>query len=95
MSNNDHSIQQRKVLVKRVPEKNPMILHEQDILPTYSHHYDHHDHMMSVPVERPKVTRVFTNFFPGSTAILESAFKVSIPIPFCQFENAPCKPESD
>lgn len=89
MSANDHhQFPPRKVLVKRVPEKNPLV---QDTLPTYSHHYDHHDHMMSVPMERPKVTRVFTNFFPGSTATIESAFKVNIPIPFCQFENAPCK----
>ena len=73
----------------------------------HDHHnqHDHHDHnevnivttteTLSIPTTnstRPRITRVFQNILgPGTTAVVESALKISIPIPFCQFENAPCK----
>lgn len=40
---------------------------------------------------KPKRMRVFGNFFPGTTAVIESHLKISIPIPFCQFTGSPCK----
>ena len=84
----------KKVLVKRVPEiyTPPTIYNE--TLPTYHHHH-YDDPLMRIPESRPKVTRVFGNFFPGTMAVVESALKVSIPIPFCQFENSPCKKLTD
>ena len=41
---------------------------------------------------RPRIKRVFGGIFgSGTTALIESALKVSIPIPFCQAPGSPCK----
>ena len=47
--------------------------------------------MNNSTMNKVKAVRYFGNFFPGSTAVIESALKISIPIPFCQFEGSPCE----
>ena len=104
-SKSSKSLKMRKVILKRNPEvhltppevsnyiQEPYKLYNDTSLPTH-HHYHHHGYhqdplMMDQP--RPKVTRFFGNFFPGTEAVIESALSIHIPIPFCQFENSPCK----
>jgi hypothetical protein len=70
-----------------------------DTLPQYHHkhhhQHQHHEHKPEITTTTikplPRVKRVFGNFFHGATAVVESAIKIGIPIPFCQFPNAPCK----
>ena len=86
--------QWKKVVVKRVPEKltpPSQAVAYNDTLPAYHHRHYYADPLMSVPEPRPQIKRVFGNFFPGTMAVVESALKINIPIPFCQFENSPCK----
>ena len=96
----------RKVLVKRNPEvqltppeistnyvEQPLELYNDIPLTTYHHHHHHgyHQDMTMIDQPKPKVTRFFGNFFPGSMATIDTALNIHIPIPFCQFENSPCK----
>ena len=53
-------------------------------------------HMISndIPqMKQPKsdVNRIFYNWFPDTMARVDSLVTISVPIPFCQFENSPCK----
>ena len=62
---------------------------------TQIHHHSHTHYMSNdVPAPQPKndVNRVFYNWFPDTMARVDSIITVNIPIPFCQFENSPCKP---
>lgn len=65
--------------------------------PRQIHHTHSHSHY-DIPVIPPPaakssdVSRVFYNWFPDTTARVDSIITVSVPIPFCQFENSPCKP---
>ena len=46
----------------------------------------------STTTNRPRIKRIFGGVFgEGTTALIESALKVSIPIPFCQAPGSPCK----
>ena len=46
----------------------------------------------STTSNRPRIKRIFGGVFgDGTTALIESALKVSIPIPFCQAPGSPCK----
>ena len=95
----------RKVLVKRNPEvhltppeisnyvEKPLELYDDTPLTTYHHHHHHgyHQDMTMIDQPKPKVTRFFGNFFPGIEATIETLLSIHIPIPFCQFENSPCK----
>ena len=63
--------------------------------PKQIHHHSHSHYDIPVIPPAPKssdVSRVFYNWFPDTTARVDSIITVSVPIPFCQFENSPCKP---
>ena len=62
--------------------------------PKQIHHHSHSHYEIPVipPAPKSDVSRVFYNWFPDTMARVDSIITVNIPIPFCQFENSPCKP---
>ena len=90
----------KKVVIKRISDDSnyqhyhyPQVTNDTNSTSVPQLH--HHTHILSneIPQMAPKsqVNRVFYNWFPDTMARVDSSLVINIPIPFCQFDNSPCK----